>query len=208
MRLTFSTLSALAFSLSFGVAACGASDATTTTDNGVDAGTTPALDAGSTTPAEDAGTTPPPPVTDAGSPPPPPPPADAGTPPASDAGGSQFPVWNLRLTVPRNYTGTPRSLSVVLVNSLPVSTIPSAFLLTRDNPTVVAGQDIVLQGPLPTNRGPFRVLAVLYMQGGGLFTPKAGTDYDVASAANVNITGATVDFGTLPLALHTATDGH
>jgi hypothetical protein len=24
----------------------------------------------------------------------------------------------------------------------------------------------------------------------------------------VNITGATVDFGTLPLALHTATDGH
>jgi hypothetical protein len=141
--------------------------------------------------------------------------ADSGAAPANDAGGSSAadagttkPQWTLRLTVPRDYTGTPRQLAIVLVNSLPVTGVPAAFLKFVDNPTVAAGQSITLSGDVPTNRGAFKVLAALYMEGGGQFSPKPGTDYDAATANAVEITGASVDFGTLPLALHTANDGH
>lgn len=196
MSRTLRLLSAIVLGSSLALAAC-ASEAGTSTPAATDAGSTPAADAGST-PSSDAGTTP---TSDAGTT------TDAGAAPTGDA-GSQKPQWTLRLTVPRDYTGTPRQLSVVLVNSLPVTTIPAAFLYTKDNPTVAAGQELTLSGDVPTNRGSFKVLAVLYMQGGGFFTPTAGKDYDTASANFVQITGQSVDFGTLPLAFHTATDGH
>ena len=188
MSRTLRLLSALVLGFSLALVAC-ASEAGTSTPVATDAGSTPVADAG-TSPSSDAGTT-----------------TDAGAAPSGDA-GSQKPQWSLRLTVPRDYTGTPRQLSVVLVNSLPVTSIPAAFLYSKDNPTVAAGQEITVSGDVPTNRGSFKVLAVLYMQGGGFFTPKAGTDYDTASADFVNVTGQSVDFGTMPLALHTATDGH
>jgi hypothetical protein len=190
MRPTFLTRAALVLTLSLSLAACASNASSPATDvaNAVDAGSTPTVtDSGTAT--ADAGVTT----------------ADAGT--SADAGPTQ-PQWTLRLTVPRNYSGTPRQMSVVLVNSLPVVTIPAAFLTTKDNPTVAAGQEITLSGPVPTNRGPFKILAVLYMQGGGQFSPKPGTDYDAASPADVTLTGSSVDFGTMPLALHSATDGH
>jgi hypothetical protein len=182
MTRTLRALTALVLGSALAVAAC-SSDAAT--------GETPAADAGAT-PVADTGTTPA---------------TDSGAAPTVDAGTSK-PQWTLRLTVPRDYSGTPRQLAIVLVNSLPVTGIPAAFLKFVDNPTVAAGQEITLTGDVPANRGSFKVLAALYMQGGGQFTPTPGTDYDAATANFFDITGASVDFGTLPLALHTATDGH
>ena len=199
MRPTFMTHAALVLTLSLSLSACAStasSPAPDAPDAAEPADAANAADSGSTLPVADSGL----PTTDAGVTA-----ADAGT--SADAGPTQ-PQWTLRLTVPRDYSGTPRQLSVVLVNSLPVVTIPAAFLTTKDNPTVAAGQEITLSGPVPSNRGPFKILAVIYMQGGGQFSPKPGTDYDAASSANVTITGSSVDFGTMPLALHSATDGH
>jgi hypothetical protein len=188
MTRSLRALTALVLGSAFAVAAC-ASDASSSggAASSTDAGTTPVADAATAT---DAGAV-----------------RDSGTTPAADAGTTK-PQWTLRLTVPRDYSGTPRQLAVVLVNSLPVTGIPAAFLKFEDNPTVAAGQEIRLSGDVPANRGPFKVLAALYMQGGGQFSPKPGTDYDAATANFVEVTGASVDFGTLPLALHTANDGH
>jgi hypothetical protein len=182
MTRTLRALTALVLGSAFAVAACSSDDAS-------GGGTAAAADAGAT-PVVDAATA-----------------TDAGSTSTTDSGTTK-PQWTLRLTVPRDYTGTPRQLAVVLVNSLPVTGIPAAFLKFEDNPTVAAGQEITLTGDVPANRGPFKVLAALYMQGGGQFSPKPGTDYDAATANVVDLTGASVDFGTLPLALHTATDGH
>jgi hypothetical protein len=182
MTRSLRALTALVLGSAFAVAAC-ASDAASSgsTASGADSGTTPVVDAATAT--------------------------DAGATSTPDTGTTK-PQWTIRLTVPRDYTGTPRQLAVVLVNALPVTGIPAAFLKFVDNPTVAAGQEITLTGDVPPNRGPFKVLAALYMQGGGQFSPKPGTDYDAATANFVELTGAPVDFGTLPLALHTATDGH
>jgi len=182
MTRSLRALTVLVLGSAVAVAAC-ASDAASSgsTASGADSGTTPVVDAATAT--------------------------DAGATSTPDTGTTK-PQWTIRLTVPRDYTGTPRQLAVVLVNSLPVTGIPAAFLKFVDNPTVAAGQEITLTGDVPTNRGPFKVLAALYMQGGGQFSPKPGTDYDAATANFVELTGAPVDFGTLPLALHTATDGH
>lgn len=61
--------------------------------------------------------------------------------------------------------------------------------------TVIVKQRLGGTGPA----GEYFVVVVLYMQGGGVFSPKAGVDYQAGTMAKVKFDGKAVDLGTLDL---------
>ena len=70
---------------------------------------------------------------------------------------------------------------------------------------VTPGASLHLPADASGLSGAKQLLAVLYVQGGGQFTPTPGIDYASAPAAITFPTGA--DLGTLTLALVAAVDG-
>ncbi len=104
------------------------------------------------------------------------------------------------IVVPASFTGTTRQLLVAAFDSLPV-TGPPAGILYQDNPTLTAGQSLRLPIDATGLSGTKQVLAVLYMQGGGQFSPAAGVDYE-SQAVTATFPGQPpLDLGTLTLAL-------
>jgi hypothetical protein len=177
--------------LSLTLAACGGSDegSQTTTD---------------TKPTESAATPPaaPPPATTSApttTTPTPPPPAPTGAPKLTGTIG-----------VPASFAGKPAKLLVAAFSKLPVAGPPDGGILAQINaPTVGPNATVPLDIDISTMKGSYYVLAVLYVQGGGTFSPKAGVDYDVATSKAIAFDGKTpVDVGTLVLALHQTGDGH
>jgi hypothetical protein len=112
-------------------------------------------------------------------------------------------LYTLNLTAPGDLTGTPRQLVVALFDSLPPAGPPSGGVLAQqNNPTVTKGQTISLSDDISTIKGDYFLLAVLYMVGGGTFSPKKGVDYTASSPSKISFTGKAIDLGTLPLALY------
>ncbi len=101
--------------------------------------------------------------------------------------------------VPADFTGTPRQLLVAAFDSFPV-TGPPAGILYQGMPALTAGQSLQLSGDATGLGGTEQVLAVLYVQGGGQFSPQPGVDY-TSAPEQVTFTGAAIDLGTLTLAL-------
>lgn len=128
------------------------------------------------------------------------PPHDAGadTSATPDAGSTKA-LATLKLSIPADYVGTPRQLNVVLVDRLPVAGPPSSILYQESAPQLAAGQTLTVRGDASGVHGSFYVVVVLYMQGGGSFSPKAGVDYTVASADKVTFGGAAIDLGAMDL---------
>src|SRR5262249_9075027 len=99
--------------------------------------------------------------------------------------------------VPSDFHGTPRQLLVAALDQFPV-TGPPAGVLYQGTPTVTPGATLHLGADAGGLSGAKSVLAVLYMQGGGQFTPTPGVDY--ASAPEmITYSGAAMDLGTLTL---------
>ncbi|HEY2516069.1 MAG TPA: hypothetical protein VGI39_34595 [Polyangiaceae bacterium] len=158
-------------------------------------------------PAEDAGTTPSSGTSgnaapaDAGS-------ADSGPPVASiEAGSGSATGASLTLDIPPTFKGTPRELDVVVTATLPIAGPPAAVLYQAKNPAVTAGQLLPLHGDAAGVAGNYFVVAVLYMQGGGQFSPASGVDYEAQSAKTFAFTGGAMDLGTMSLALAGADAG-
>lgn len=118
--------------------------------------------------------------------------------PASDAPAATSP---LVLQVPASYSGTPRQLAVVGVKHLPVGGPPDAVFLLDSMPMPQAGQSMTLALDTSSAMDDLYVVAVLYQQGGGQFSPKSGVDYVAQSASTFHFTGAAMDLGTLALVL-------
>ena len=152
-----------------------------------------------TEPADDAGT--PPPSASSS------PPADAGkdvsAPPgmSADAGSTSSSAPPLVLEVPATFKGTPRELDVVVTATLPIAGPPAAILYQQKSPTVTAGASLSVPADATGVKGNYYVVAVLYMQGGGQFSPTSGIDYEAQSAKTFTFTGSSLDLGTMSLAL-------
>lgn len=151
-------------------------------------------------PAEDAGA--PAPVASSS-----PPPSDAGreasAPPAmaADAGSATSSAPPLVLQVPATFKGTPRELDVVVTATLPIAGPPAAILYQQKSPTVTAGTSLSIPADATGVEGNYYVVAVLYMQGGGQFSPASGIDYEAQSAKTFSFNGSSLDLGTMSLAL-------
>jgi hypothetical protein len=109
--------------------------------------------------------------------------------------------------VPATFTGSVRKLDVVVFSSLPILGPPAAVLYESATPGVTAGQPLTVHGDVSTVHGDYFVVAVLYMQGGGQFSPKAGVDYDAYGTQKVHFDGSAVDLGTMRLSIDGADAG-
>ena len=120
-------------------------------------------------------------------------PTDAGQVPANDA--------KLVLNIPSSFTGTTRELDVVVTPTVPMAGPPAGILYQLKNPVVTAGQALTIHGDATGIKGSYYVVVVLYMQGGGQFSPTPGIDYTVQTTATVSFTGSAIDLGSLTLKL-------
>ena len=107
----------------------------------------------------------------------------------------------LVLQVPASYSGMPRQLAVVGVKHVPVAGPPDAVFLLDNMPAPHAGQPMTLTLDTSSASGALYVVAVLYQQGGGQYSPKSGVDYVAQSASTVDFTGAAMDLGSLDLVI-------
>jgi hypothetical protein len=123
------------------------------------------------------------------------------TPDAAVAMPDAKPGSSLTLQVPASYSGAPRELAIIGVKKLPVGGPPDAVFLVDDKPAPAAGQAMALTLDTSAAMGDLYVVAVLYQQGGGQFTPKSGVDYVAQSAQTFHFTGAPIALGTLTLTL-------
>ncbi len=121
---------------------------------------------------------------------------DSGTAQEAAVSGS-----TLTIKIPSNFTGTTRQLLVVTEAALPPMGPPAGILYQGMNPQLTAGQKVNVTLDTSSTTGDYYVLVALYMQGGGMFSPKAGIDYQVATTMKVHFDGSAHDLGELDLAL-------
>lgn len=107
----------------------------------------------------------------------------------------------LVLQVPMSYSGTARQLAIVGVQHVPVAGPPDSVFLLDNMPMPHGGQAMTLALDTSSATGALYVVAVLYQQGGGQYSPKSGVDYVAQSASTFNFTGAAMDLGTLDLVI-------
>jgi hypothetical protein len=72
---------------------------------------------------------------------------------------------------------------------------------------VTAGESLTINASASGLNGAYYVVAVLYMQGGGAFSPSAGIDYEAQTSGQMTFTGSAIDLGTLALTLVPADGG-
>lgn len=172
-----------AVTIATAIAAAGCSSSNTTGgSSGTDGGTEHEPDA--STPQDSGAGMP-----DAGAP------VDASSTPDAATGST------LAIKVPSTFTGTTRQLVVVTETSLPPMGPPSGILYQANAPAVTAGDTLHLTVDTSGASGDDYLLVVLYMQGGGMYSPKAGVDYEAATMAKVHFDGKPHDLGELDLVL-------
>ncbi|MGZ3449397.1 MAG: hypothetical protein ACXVEF_07340 [Polyangiales bacterium] len=130
----------------------------------------------------------------------------AGT--ASDAASAG--KFTATLAIPATFSGETTKLVVAAFSKLPVAGPPDGGILMQvATPKLTAGGTFAIEGDLAGITGNYYVLAVVYMKGGGNFSPKDGIDYDASTAKALSFDGKSgVDGGTLSLAIHHTGDGH
>jgi hypothetical protein len=114
------------------------------------------------------------------------------------------------LAIPAAFSGETTKLVVAAFSKLPVAGPPDGGILMQvATPELTAGGTFAVEGDVTGITGSYYVLAVVYMKGGGSFSPKDGVDYDASTAKALSFDGkSSVDGGTLSLAIHHTGDGH
>jgi len=110
----------------------------------------------------------------------------------------------LSLRIPEDHVGTPRSLFVGLVDSLPPLGPPNIYLMDEDSPKFEAGEALFfsLTDDVP-DTGEYYIYSVLYDINGGEWVPKLGVDYVATSESSYRFDGQGLDVGEIPFALYT-----
>ncbi len=111
----------------------------------------------------------------------------------------------MTVDVPTDFKGTPRQLLVAAFDQVPV-TGPPAGILYQGTPSIAAGASLQLSADATGLSGSKYVIAVLYMQGGGQFSPTPGVDYE-SHPETVTFAGKPMMLGPLNLALVPLDDG-
>lgn len=94
------------------------------------------------------------------------------------------------LNVPADLMGTPKSLAVVGYKMLPPMAPDAIFQFGGPVTDIKPGATVPVKIADVTQMGQFYVVAVLFMEGGGVMAPKPGVDYQGMSAMPVDFTGA------------------
>ena len=107
------------------------------------------------------------------------------------------------LRIPEDHVGTPRSLFVGLVDSLPPAGPPNIYLMDEENPVFEAGDALfyLLTDDVPDS-GEYYIYSVLYDIDGGEWVPKLGVDYVATSESSFVFDGQGLDAGEIPFELY------
>ncbi|MBN2494400.1 MAG: hypothetical protein JXR96_07420 [Deltaproteobacteria bacterium] len=107
-----------------------------------------------------------------------------------------------RITVPADFTGTPRQLMALGFASLPPSGMPSAFFATIDDPAIGKDEPYDLVVEDLTASGEIYFVISLLMEGGGTMSPEPGIDYVGYEPEPVDFGASPINLGEIPLSLY------
>jgi hypothetical protein len=135
---------------------------------------------------------------------------DSGAKEATGSDAASAAKFTATLAIPATFSGETTKLVVAAFSKLPVAGPPDGGILMQvESPALTAGGTFAVEGDVTGISGDYFVLAVVYMKGGGSFSPKDGVDYDAATAKALAFDGkSAVDGGTMSLAIHHTGDGH
>ena len=108
------------------------------------------------------------------------------------------------LRIPEDHVGTPRSLFVGLVDSLPPAGPPNIYLMDEENPEFEPGEVLFfsLNDDVP-DTGEYYIYSVLYDINGGEWVPMLGVDYVATSESSYLFDGQGLDVGEIAFELYT-----
>ena len=105
------------------------------------------------------------------------------------------------LQIPEDYTGTARSLAVVLYQSIPPAGPPDGIIVEIENPDLTPGGTFPVRILPALFNGEYYVWVNLYMEGGGEWAPVNGVDYIGSTGATIAFDGTPVSFDDISLSL-------
>ena len=124
--------------------------------------------------------------------------ADTSVEPAFDC--TQDYAFCAELSVPSDFQGTPKNLTLALYSSLPPMGPPDVILAQVSSPEIGIGNNYAVELHPITASGDYHLYVSLYMEGGGEWMPASGIDYSLSTDA-ISFTGSAVDMGELKLIL-------
>ena len=105
------------------------------------------------------------------------------------------------ILIPSDFTGTPRSMAVVLYSSVPPAGPPDGIIAEVATPDLSAGDTYPVRVLPALFNGEYYVWVNLYMEGGGEWAPVNGVDYAGSTAAPISFDGSAVSFEDISLTL-------
>ena len=105
------------------------------------------------------------------------------------------------LIIPSDFTGTTRSLAIVLYETIPPQGPPDGIVAELDTPELSAGDSFPVQIQPAIFNGDYYVWVNLYMDGGGEWQPVNGVDYVGYTADPVVFDGTAISFNDISLSL-------
>ena len=105
------------------------------------------------------------------------------------------------LIIPDDFTGTTRSLAVVLYETVPPAGPPDGIVVEIDTPELTAGDAFPVEISPAIFNGDYYVWVNLYMDGGGEWQPVNGIDYVGYTADPVVFDGTAISFDDISLSI-------
>lgn len=105
------------------------------------------------------------------------------------------------LIIPSDFTGTTRSLAIVLYETVPPMGPPDGIVAEIDTPELTAGDRFPISIQPAIFNGDYYVWVNLYMDGGGEWAPVNGVDYVGYTADPVVFDGTAISFDDISLSL-------
>ena len=105
------------------------------------------------------------------------------------------------ITIPGDYTGTARSLALVLYTSIPPAGPPDGIITEVANPDLAAGGTFPVRVLPALFNGEYYVWVNLYMEGGGEWAPVNDVDYVGYTEEPVVFDGTAISFDDISLSL-------
>ena len=105
------------------------------------------------------------------------------------------------LVIPSDFTGTTRSLAIVLYENIPPAGPPDGIVVEIGTPDMSAGDRFPVRVLPAIFNGDYYVWVNLFMEGGGEWAPVNGVDYVGYTADPVNFDGTAISFADISLSL-------
>jgi len=105
------------------------------------------------------------------------------------------------ILIPEDLVGTPRSIAVVLYESIPPAGPPDAIVIDTAAGELAAGETYSVREMPIILTGEFYVWVNLYMEGGGEWAPVNGVDYLGYTEVPLTLDGSPISFEDIPLEL-------